>query len=359
MNIQLIILFLLVFAYQLFPNNDVGKKKYIILSCALFCIQSGFRHITVGVDTFGYYEGFWDVVNSGWGSVIDPFYIDVSEVRDPGYNLIVKCFSSVFPSWQLYLIIVALFFFVGLGRLWNRYLKSKKDVLFASLLWLALFNIIALSGIRQMITTALAFYITPCLEKKNWKIVLPIVILGSFIHVSFLLWAALIPLSYLKSGQSKFLLFVAIALVPLIGTMSQTIMTIMASQMENEYYQHYAEKTDGAVGYTYVFICTILSLFILIYSKLLKSAPKFYLHAAVLMTLFVPLILRGGTAIRMGQYFTIYMMFSLPYIVERLGKKENFYYSVMVSVLVIYVFITSDSTYSFFWNALSSYYLGL
>lgn len=79
--------------------------------------------------------------------------------------------------------------------------------------------------------------------------------------------------------------------------------------------------------------------------------------AAVMMTLLVPLILRGGTAIRIGQYFTVYMMVSLPWIMER-SNMRKIYYTAMIGVLVLSLITTPAMEYHFFWNSTGSYIYG-
>lgn len=357
MNIQLVILLIIIITYLVSPSNEKGKKYLIWTSCILFTIQSGFRHITSSGDTLVYYYNFWSVKKASWEEIINSLFMNLSEVRDPGYAVLEKIFSSLIPSWTFFCLSTAFLLFLGLGRIWARYLQTKSAVLFASVLWLALFNIIALSGMRQMITTALAFLITPAMEQKKWLIVIPTVLIGSYIHISFLLFLAFIPLSYIKKSYYNYILFIAIAMVPVVASISQTIMIFMVSQMANEYYQAYAYEATGAKAYTYVALCTGLSLFMMFYYRQLKEAPKFYSIAAVLMTMLVPLILRGGTAIRIGQYFTVYMMLSLPFIIERISMKK-FYYTLMLSVLTYYIIISSSSSYLFFWDRPIAYIYG-
>ena len=356
MNIKILILACLAIAFLLSKDNNNSKKNYICVSCLLFAIESGLRNLSVGQDTERYYFLFWVIDYCDWKDILIPF-MNFAAKRDPGYSILIKFVTTIFKSWQFYLILSSAFLYVSLGKLWNRYIETKHGVFFASILWLALFDIIALSGMRQMITMALAFYMTSYIECRKWRIVIPAIIVGAFIHISILFMTAFIPLSFLNKEKLKILLFVAIAVVPIIGSFSGAIMGWMANYLENEYYHNYAQQVEGAVGYTYVILCTTLSAFILYEYQLIKDAPNFFLIAAILMTTFVPLILRGGTAIRIGQYFTVYMMLSIPYIMERI-KRRNLIYGIMTVTLIVNILFASQNNYLFCWESSSGYIYG-
>lgn len=357
MNIKLVILGIILIAYLFQPDSQKSRKSLIFLVCLLFTIESGLRGIDVGNDTSVYYFSFYDIINTQWFDILSALYRDSSEVRDPGFAVVVKAIGSIIPSWQIYCLISASFLYVSVGRLWNKYIDTRLGILFATILWLSLFDIIALSGMRQMLTTAIAFYLIPYVEKKSWIIVIPTVLIGSLIHISLLFFLAFLPLSFVPIKLYKKLLLLSILLVPVIGLFSQQIMTFMVNSMENDYYQGYAVVAEGAKGYTYVILCTFLSVFILFNYRYLKTAPNFFMMAAVMMTLLVPLILRGGTAIRIGQYFTVYMMVSLPWIIER-SKMKNFYYLIMISILILSIITTSSNDYHFFWDSTGNYIYG-
>lgn len=357
MNIKLVILTIIVLAYLFQTNSPRSRKNLIVLVCSLFALESGLRGIEVGNDTSSYYMSYYDIIGTQWSEIIVALFKSSTEVRDPGFAVVVKAIGSVIPSWQVYCLISAIFLYISIGKLWNRYIETRLGVLFAAILWLNLFDIIALGGMRQMLTTAIAFYIIPYVEEKRWMIVVPAVIIGSLIHISLLFFMAFVVLSFVPASLYKKMLFVATFLVPVVGIFSQQIMVLMINSMENDYYQGYAEVAEGAKAYTYVYLCTTLSIFIFINYKFLKTAPNFFMMAAVMMTLLVPLILRGGTAIRIGQYFTVYMMVSLPWIMER-SNMRKIYYTAMIGVLVLSLITTPAMEYHFFWNSTGSYIYG-
>lgn len=233
MNIKLVILTIIVLAYLFQTNSPRSRKNLIVLVCSLFALESGLRGIEVGNDTSSYYMSYYDIIGTQWSEIIVALFKSSTEVRDPGFAVVVKAIGSVIPSWQVYCLISAIFLYISIGKLWNRYIETRLGVLFAAILWLNLFDIIALSGMRQMLTTAIAFYIIPYVEEKRWMIVVPAVIIGSLIHISLLFFMAFVVLSFVPASLYKKMLFVATFLVPVVGIFSQQIMVLMINSMEN------------------------------------------------------------------------------------------------------------------------------
>ena len=333
-------------------NKESAKRKLVIIACGLLALESGLRHVCVGPDTFGYYGFFQKDASTPWQLVLAGLLVDGSDFRDPGYSILSKAFSTIIPSWQLYLVALAGLFFLSLGRLWNRYIASLEGVLFATTLFIALFHIIVLSGMRQQITMSLSMLLIPYLEERKWKIVLPTIAVGFLIHASFVFYLAFIPFYVLKKDRFKLFLTIAILLIPFVAVSARSIVAFMASQMSNDYYMGYAQSTAEGNPYTYIALCTSISIFFLFNYQMFKTAPVFMKAAAVMMTLAVPLIVLDGSMIRIGQYFTIYMMLSLPYIVDYTYSKNMY-----LGMIVILCFLTyiQPQTYHFFWETLSGY----
>ena len=100
----------------------------------------------------------------------------------------------------------------------------------------------------------------------------------------------------------------------------------MASFLEDDYYMGYAySKGSGAV--VYIVLMELLSLFCFIVTKeyiILKDKKLSLLYTNLpLLTVFVPLITLHGTMIRLGQYFTMYLMLLVPYAVDLFAGKKS------------------------------------
>lgn len=355
MDIRIWIFLIVLIAYLVGRNNkDIVKAKnnLAVLSCVLLGLQSGLRHICVGPDTSGYYNSFMSNARSSWSDVISGLFVGADEFRDPAYNIIEKVFSTIIPSWQLFLIALAFLYFYALWKLLSKYVETSEGVLLAVMLNLALFNIIALSGMRQQITMSLSMILIPMVEDRRWKSVIPIVLVGSLIHISFLFYLAFIPFQMIKRDNLKFIVVVSLFLVPVIATSARSIVGFMASQIENEYYMGYTNSVQEVKPYTYIALCSMISIFLLSGYKYLREAPQFLTSAVILMTILVPLIMLDGSMIRIGQYFTIYMMSSLPWVIERKFGKWLYLYIIIV---LCYLSFSVPNRYYFFWESVTGY----
>lgn len=352
MSIKIIIILIILFYYLLLKGDRDrirAKNQLAYLSCFLLVIYSGFRHVLVGSDTYGYYGSFMSAARGSWADAFSGFFVTLEELRDPLYPIIEKLFSSLIPSWQLYLLALAILFYYAVYRLWKRYITSPEGVLLAMMLMLSLFSVIALSGIRQQITISISMLLIPYVEEKRWKVAIPIIIVGSLIHVSLLFLLGFIPLQSIKQKNYKILIGASIILIPIISLFAKNIVGILAGFIKNDYYMGYAIVESGGKPYAYMALCTIISIFLFINYIKLKTAPRFFLSALVLMTITFPLIIQDGSLIRVGQYFTIYIMLSLPHVLDRL-KNRNVIYIAVILLLTMYV-ATDTSEYYFFWES--------
>ena len=60
-----------------------------------------------------------------------------------------------------------------------------------------------------------------------------------------------------------------------------------------------------------------------------------------------------GSMIRIGQYFTIYIMLSLPYVIEHVHIRSLY---VLFIVVLSALTFSQSSTYFFFWENVPGYY---
>lgn len=293
---------------------------------------------------------FQQITNTSWTEILTVITTSGSDLRDPAYTLIEKAFSTLIPSWQLFLIAIASLYFFGLWRILNQYVKSLEGVLLAFVLYLALFHIVALSGLRQCITTGIAFLLIPLINDKKWKTAIPIIILGSTIHISLLFMLLLIPLISLPNNTKKVLYLISIVLIPAIAVSARSIVAYMASFLANDYYATYANAENEANPIIYVSLCSIISIYEYInYQKLIGNyKTSFIVPSNILMTLFVPLIFLDGTMIRIGQYFTLYLMVSLPLVFDQTIYRKIAYFTCIL-ILALSIF-TSRNEYHFFWE---------
>ena len=363
MNIKIIVWILILIYYINSHSREYDKNsisRLVRFSIILLIIESGLRHISVGPDTTGYYGSFYSVMKMDWSSVLAGLFVDKTEFRDPGYNIVVKLFATIIPSWQIFILACAVLYYYSLGRLMSKYCNSCTSVFLGFTLILALFDIIALSGMRQMITMAISMLaIESIMDKKLLRSVF-LVAIGSLIHISCIFVLLFIPFVYMREKLQHTIHLFSLFVFPLIGIFSRRIVGFLAGFSANDYYMGYAEKENSVVGYTFAAVVFLTSLFIFFRndSIYLRASDddvkaKFLKPAAVLMTLSAPLILQDGSMIRICQYFSIYLVITIGNIVDN-SRNRRAEYLIMFFFLLFYIF-TSQADYHFFWQTVSGY----
>ena len=362
MDTRIILFFIIVlFSLLLGGGKDVYRHKqkwYIIILITLLILESGLRSVLVGPDTYNYYNDFLSIKDMNWSQVWTSFYASYQqgEGKDPGFTLFVKLIQLFSADFNFFLIVAALLFFIPLGLILYRYSTHLIQLVFAFTLYVALFHIVALSGIRQQIATGITFMAFLQLGRDHFARGILFIMLASLIHISALFFLLVPLLSLLHLKYLKPIHFVSFFIIPFVILYARSIMAFLASFLANEYYTLYAsgESTNGA--FLYVLLMELLSLFCFVaikYDKLKHDICISQLYVALpLLTLTVPLISLNGAMIRIGQYFTLYMMLLAPIAIDSFIRKNSrtVIYWVMVSAL-IYLGITSSSFhYSFFWQ---------
>lgn len=356
MKIQIVILVILLFLYFVYSHKQKNaKRNFITWGCLLLGFEAGLRHIAVGPDTSGYYEAFQNIKRTTWPEVLSGFISSASDFRDPAYAVIEKAFSTISPSWQLFLIAISAFYFLALWKLLNRYIRTIDGVLLAFILYLSLFNIFALSGIRQCITMGIAFYLIPLINEKKWSIVVPTIIAGSTIHISLLFMLFFIPLMMIPDKPKRIIYFFVIILIPFIAIRSREIIAFITSFMANDYYAGYVDAEQEGNPIAFVAICSSISIYEYFNYKKLTICPNtaFLIPSNILMTIFMPLIFLDGTMIRIGQYFTVYLMVSLPLIFDHLNYRKVVYF--VCFAFLAFQILTSKFEYYFFWETIPGF----
>lgn len=351
MNITSFILVILFCLYLFYSQlKEDNRYNYITWGCVLLGLEAGLRHIAVGPDTPTYYMFFQKTCDSSWQEVLLGFVSGDENFRDPAFAVIEKLFGTIMPSWQLFLIAVAAFYFYGLWRILTRYIETLEGALLAFVLYLSLFNIVALSGLRQCIAIGIAFLVIPLINDRKWKIVIPTVVIGATIHISLLVILALIPLILLPDKTKKIFYFISIVLIPIVAVSARDIITYVVGFIANDYYSGYANAVQEDNPIVYVALCSIISIYEYCNYNKLTSLDKtsFIVPCNILMTLAVPLIFLDGTMIRIGQYFTLYMTISLPLIFDQSSYRKVAYFGCIA--FLAFRILTSGGMYYFFWE---------
>ena len=363
MDIRIFLFVLIVALGLLFKSQGDTKNNrriYIDLILLALVLESCLRGLSVGTDTYKYSIMFENAGRESWSdvfSIIRARYIENVDDMDAGYLLFQKIVHIFSDDFNFFLLVCALCFFIPFRKLLHWADLSMGNLIMLFVLYVALFNPIAMSGTRKEI--ALGFSILCFLyyiEKKYVKAVLWL-LFGSTIHMSMILILLFPVMDLLSITFKKVVHGITFLLIPVIISYSMIILLFMANFVENEHYQMYAQDPEGG-GMTFVVLMELIlfGCFILFKRKDLEDNQNLnHLYSmAPMATLFVPLITNNGSMIRISQYFHLYIMILLPLLVNKFAgvKYSALYRLLIIAVLIVMSLNTGmlGSDYHFFWE---------
>ena len=206
-RVVLIIYIILLYLYISNTNfsKDKKNKLFIIFTSLGLIIESGFRHLCIGPDTYNYYLRFEEVKYYSFKEIFNSvFHIGNYEyIKDAGYWLVQKSFQYFSPSFRLFLIFIAIIFFSSLGRFIYINVKDLREIWISYIFYIGMFwYFFSTTGCRQTIAVAIVMFAFTYLEKGNWIIYITLTIIASLIHASAIV--SLLALAIVLIKSSKF-----------------------------------------------------------------------------------------------------------------------------------------------------------
>ena len=362
MDIKVILYTVVVLIGLIFGDtNSFNKRKwYVVIIISMLILESCLRSITVGVDTRGYFYDYEEMKYFSWQNIWSSFsnaYL-LGEGRDPGFLVYMKLIQSISYNFNVFLFFSALIFFIPLGIILFRYSTHIYQLLFAFTLYVALFNIVALSGIRQQVAMGFSFMSFLLLCKRKYVKSALMILIGSFIHISLLLFLIVIIIKLLFEKYLKNIHLLSFATIPLGFLWAGPIMLFFASFLSNDYYSLYGTKESAGGAILYIVLVELLSLFCYISIKKQSIVGygniKFLYPMLPLLTMTAPLTSLDGSMIRIGQYFTFYLMLLVPYAIDEIINvkidRRLLYYSSVAFLISIDYISNNGFTYHFYWQ---------
>lgn len=327
------------------------KKIFVVMASFQWIILSGLRHVTIGADTSTYRISFYDKVNMSWNDIFNRFYeiyILGYPGKDPGYAVIEKLATLVSTNYQVYLIMIALFFTIPLGK-WIY--ENSRDPFLSFLIYSVLFYaFFAITGHRQTIATAMVVLVGyKYIKERKLLPFLLITLIAFTIHKSALIFI----LFYFIANKkiTKVYLFTMFILFIIFFINKEYLSTMI--KMLSGYEVYGINKEAGTFGFTIIFL-GLATVSAWRYKKILRNNPQavhFY-NAFLVALLFIPLTFVNPSAMRAVQYFSIFIMLLIPEIIYSFkGRFRVFSYYILVTVLIMLI-TKSNPTYMFFWNKL-------
>lgn len=336
-----------------------ARKKYVILMMVLFVVQSGFRHLAVGPDTFSFYQNFKEIQQMSFNELVNSFvnFVKTDEGKDPGYKILQYLFSTIIPNFRLFLIAIAIFVFTALGKVLYKYTDSNKEVLVAVALYQCLYySFLSITGLRQTIATGFLFFAVPYIIEKKWSKALLFLVIAATQHKSALLFFPFLALPYVKNSRNL-IIGALIAFFPM-WKMGSSIAGFFMAGTRFEQYAMYLEGFDGAGAYNFTAFIVLLDICLLFKYRQVIACNQYsyvFVNAVAVALALTPLTLIDPSNMRIVQYYSIFSLIALPHFLTCV-KNNRLPYDPHIIVFLIFCFYTVlglQYDYAFFWQDMS------
>lgn len=346
LNITLLILYNFLILY----NNSLKNRRllFTVLSTVNWILLSGLRHINIGADTINYMNHYYNGVNTKWSDIFLSFKeIEIfgSKGRDAGYFLFQKITQLFAIDYRFYLFIVAIIFTVLLG-LWLY--KNSSDLFISFLLYSILFySFFSFTGTRQTLAMTLVVLIGyQFIKQKKLVPFLVISIIAITIHKSAIVFFPFYFIADFRITKNSFIT----AFIMFVILFYYRIPVSLFFQNVSGY--NYGVYDNAG---TTTFTLLLLSVFAVAFWRMdiiinHKPIAIHYYNALILSVLFTPLTWVNPSAMRVVQYFSVFLMLLIPEIVNSFKYKEKYFIYYSIVVLMIIIFIQTNPTYLFFWQ---------
>jgi hypothetical protein len=348
-NLILILLFAGIFLWD--RPSMFSKKVFCVLVTTQWVILSGLRHISIGTDTYSYKVNSFDVIlYSSWESICSDFIAGIfmgADIKDPGYKIFEKIVQLFTRDYQVYLIIIALIFTVSLGR-WIY--QNSSDPSMSFLIYSCLFySFFALTGHRQTIATALVVLIGyQFIEQRKFWPFFALCGLAFPVHKSVICF---LPFYFIANQKitPKYLVLISV-MVSVLFIFRNQIMIFLGIITG---YDSYIEQFEGAGTWTFttvLLIMTVVTIWRL--NVMLKDNLRIThcVNALLMAWVFVPLTFVDPSAMRVVQYYSLFILLLVPEIIKSFARQERSLVYYVAAMLLILLLVKNNPRYLFFWQ---------
>lgn len=358
MTIYLIVIIYLILApyfySQITSNEDKSKKWYIISVCTIFTLMTGLRSLEIGPDTINYRDSYEIITNMSWKELLSDFYsyihstegmLQNTELRDPAYNCFVK-FTQIFShNYRFFMFIMGLIVNIPLGK-WV-YENSKKPYMTFLIYFILNFSFYGTTGYRQTIAFSLVTFIGyKYIRERRLLPFLVLVGIAFFFHKS----ALIVLLFYFLANKKITRLYTICALF---GIALVFVYRMPFSQFWKQisgYGETYPGQYEGAGTWTFTAMLGLVLIVILIYKTLIIKydiQATNYINAMILAAIFDPLTFVNPSAMRIVEYFSIYLALLMPDVLCIVKKKDRSLASMMIVLVLVLLCIKSGQKFYF------------
>ena len=326
-------------------RNKIAMRIFFVLLTLL----AGFRHKSIGNDTYNYMMFFVRSARIAWGNLDrDNFEI--------GFAYFNKLITLLTKDPQVYLVVAAV---ITSALIYPTYKRLCVD----ASLTIALFCVMStfgmmFSGLRQMLAVGIGFFAYRFTRERRLLLFILALLLAFSVHTSAFMLVFMYPLYHAK--VTKKWLLVVVPILALCFAFNNQIFSFLGLFLEK--YTKYEVEISSTGAYTMLFLIGMFVAF----SFLIPDEKKLdaeilgqrnFLLLVFALQMFAPL---HSTAMRMGFYYMIFVPLLLPKIIECRSKRWNqvaiFGRHVMVVFFLVYFFTGASGDplnmfpYHFFWE---------
>lgn len=310
--------------YQNNKNKNKNRKFLVFIFCIIAIIHSGFRNVNnlpEGNDTPNYQTIYERVSNISWNQLLTnfSFYSTDYGERDLGYPIIVKITQIICKDFTFFMFLTAAVFLIPFSILIYKLVKSYLGIILAFIIYFALYTNIVNSFMRQAVALGVILYGVHYIINDNWKKYYLLLLVAFVVHSSSIM---AFPLYFLhKYVIPRKWLLIALFISPMLMSLTSLI---IGNITVGTVYEHYGSGEQLTPIY-YVFFLLIASLLTYIYYNRIIIVNHSYILIGSVMgsILLLPLIWMGGTVLRIGYYYTLFIIPLLPIIIDNVNYSKG------------------------------------
>ncbi len=331
------LLVLIYLVYFLAHIGSVNEKKandaflvVVFLILYFFCVL---RDFSVGSDIMGYSVTYDKAGDYDW-------FDDSWTFMEPGYVFLMKLCNTLGLSSRGFFYVIYIIMLYPVYKTIKRY---SKDPLLSVITFVCFqYFVFYLTGLRQAIAMSIGLLTIPYAlrqTKKDWIIMVSLILLAMSCHMSSIVFFALPVIFKMKYGVKNIsLVIVAILFLPFFTQ------ALLGSIRENEM-GGYTYNESAVMGMGMVFF-VLVAIFLMVstsQSKVIQnnitaqiiSLPQYsmIMLAAVAMSFFF----NGTTLLRATMFYTMSMMCSLPMAISVYPKDTRVVLNVIIHIFMIYM----------------------
>lgn len=310
-----------------------GNKKNAFRLCAFFsffplAIVSAVR-FGVGTDFYIYYYGYKHVIS--W----DEFEI--------AFRYLLTFLNIITSEPQLFFVVSS--FFICGSYFYAIYKESVNPVYSILLFVLTRDYFRSMNGVRQYIALAIGIFALPYIKKKEWKKVIPIILVACAFHTSAIIYFVL--LFFYVVNIKPYKVLIAVGCMFFFGNAFKDMLFPILKKYTHyaKFYSHYMYAESGFEFTTFLIYLAFLILLTYEYNKVRKKESLKLLYTAVLIGAIV--VISGAVmpknVARFAWYMNSIIAIYVPEATQSLTDKR-IAFIVNIAIIVFYFLITTTGT---------------